>query len=118
VTTRDHAAAGLLRAVFVGQHWPRTALAVAPNGVVYVHTWSGPLLRQRYATPRRIPVALQGYPCRRPGRVTVRFGETREQAAPAARRALYDGGPLREVNDRIVRYLFADRGDRAERPPE
>lgn len=81
-------------------------LVVAPNGVVYVNTWSG-----SYYPPNETPreggflVALQDKTGSGKADVIERFGETAETgAAGGTGIGLYNGSIYAEVNDRIVRY--------------
>jgi glucose/arabinose dehydrogenase/mono/diheme cytochrome c family protein len=83
-------------------------LVVAPNGVVYVNTWSGD-----YYPPGEAPheggflVALQDKSGSGKADVIERFGETAKTgAAGGTGIALYNGSIYAEVNDRIVRYTL------------
>src|SRR5579862_3195399 len=81
-------------------------MAVAPNGVVYVNTWSGGY----YPPNEKLPeggflVALQDKSGSGKADVIERFGETPQSgAAGGLGIALYNGSIYAEVNDRIVRY--------------
>ena len=82
-------------------------LVVAPNGVVYVNTWSGRYYHNDTPPPGGFLVALQDTTGDGRADVTMRFGETREQgSAGGTGIALYNGGLFAEVNDRIVRYAL------------
>jgi glucose/arabinose dehydrogenase len=82
-------------------------LVVAPNGVVYVNTWSGRYYGNDTPPPGGFLVALQDTHGDGRADVNIRFGETREQgSAGGTGIALYDGGLFAEVNDRIVRYAL------------
>src|SRR5918996_2763570 len=82
-------------------------LVVAPNGVVYVNTWSGRYYRNDTPPPGGFLVALQDTTGDGRADVIRRFGETREQgSAGGTGIALYHGGLFAEVNDRIVRYAL------------
>ena len=81
-------------------------LVVAPNGVVYVNTWSG-----SYYPPTEKPheggflVALQDKTGSGKADVIERFGDTAEAGgAGGTGIALYNGSIYAEINDRIVRY--------------
>lgn len=83
-------------------------MVVAPNGVVYVNTWSG-----GYYPPNETPheggflVALQDKTGSGKADVIERFGETAQSgAAGGLGIALYNGSIYAEVNDRIVRYAL------------
>jgi glucose/arabinose dehydrogenase/mono/diheme cytochrome c family protein len=83
-------------------------LAIAPNGVVYVNTWSG-----RYYPPGQpLPaggflVALQDKSGSGKADVIERFGATEASGgAGGTGIALYNGSLYAELNDRIVRYAL------------
>jgi glucose/arabinose dehydrogenase/mono/diheme cytochrome c family protein len=83
-------------------------LVVAPNGVVYVNTWSGD-----YYPPGDKPpaggflVALQDKTGAGKAGVIERFGETIQTGgAGGTGIALYKGSIYAEINDRIVRYAL------------
>ena len=83
-------------------------LVVAPNGVVYVNTWSG-----SYYPPNETPheggflVALQEKSGSGKADVIERFGETAKTGgAGGTGIALYGGSIYAEINDRIVRYAL------------
>ena len=81
-------------------------LVVAPNGVVYVNTWSG-LTIYGNETPHEggFLVALQDKTGSGKAEVIERFGETAKTgAAGGTGIALYNGSIYAEINDRIVRY--------------
>jgi glucose/arabinose dehydrogenase/mono/diheme cytochrome c family protein len=83
-------------------------MVVAPNGVVYVNTWSGGY----YPPNEKLPeggflVALQDKTGSGKAGVIERFGETAKTgAAGGLGIALYNGSIYAEVNDRIVRYAL------------
>jgi glucose/arabinose dehydrogenase len=82
-------------------------LVVAPNGVVYVNTWSGRYYGNDTPPTGGFLVALQDTHGNGQADVNVRFGETREQgSAGGTGIALYNGGLFAEVNDRIVRFAL------------
>ena len=56
-------------------------LVVAPNGVVYVNTWSGRYYKYDTPPPGGFLVALQDTTGDGRADVTMRFGETREQGS-------------------------------------
>jgi glucose/arabinose dehydrogenase/mono/diheme cytochrome c family protein len=83
-------------------------LVVAPNGVVYVNTWSG-----SYYPPNETPheggflVALEDKTGSGKADVIERFGETAKTGgAGGTGIALYNGSIYAEINDRIVRYAL------------
>ena len=91
-------------------------LVVAPNGVVYVNTWSGRYYANDTPPPGGFLVALQDTTGDGRADVTIRFGETREQgSAGGTGIALYNGGAFCG-NERSHRALrFACRDDCTER---
>jgi glucose/arabinose dehydrogenase/mono/diheme cytochrome c family protein len=98
---------GFCATVFADNIGHARHLVVAPNGVVYVNTWSGRYYH--YDTPPAggFLVALQDTNGDGRADVTMRFGETREEgSAGGTGIALYNGGLFAEVNDRIMRYAL------------
>ena len=93
-------------------------LVVAPNGVVYVNTWSG-----RYY-PGAVHaggflVALQDTSGAGKANVIERFGETVQSGgAGGTGIALYKGGLFAEIDDRIVRYALTPGSIVPKGPPE
>lgn len=83
-------------------------MVVAPNGVVYVNTWSGSYYPPNEAPPEGgFLVALQDKTGSGKADVIERFGETAKNgAAGGLGIALYNGSIYAEVNDRIVRYTL------------
>ncbi len=82
-------------------------LVVAPDGVVYVNTWSG-----RYFPPGEAVheggflVALQDKTGAGKADVIERFGATIKTGAGGSGIALYNGSIYAELNDRIVKYAL------------
>jgi glucose/arabinose dehydrogenase/cytochrome c5 len=98
---------GFCATVFADNIGHARHLVVAPNGVVYVNTWSGRYYRNDTPPPGGFLVALQDTTGDGRADVIRRFGETREQgSAGGTGIALYHGGLFAEVNDRIVRYAL------------
>ena len=95
-------------------------LVVAPNGVVYVNTWSGRYYRNDKPPAGGFLVALQDTTGDGRADTIVRFGEPREQgSAGGTGIALFEGALYAEVNDRIVRYALPENGGIAPSgPPE
>ncbi|MBV9681827.1 MAG: hypothetical protein JO046_08545, partial [Solirubrobacterales bacterium] len=80
-------------------------MAVAPNGVVYVNTWSGVYYGNDTPPPGGFLVALQD--TKGSGRAdrTVRFGPSAAEGNHGGTGiAIYQGHIYAETNDRIVRY--------------
>jgi glucose/arabinose dehydrogenase/mono/diheme cytochrome c family protein len=100
--------AGFCATIFADGIGHARHLVVAPNGVVYVNTWSGD-----YYPPGDKPpaggflVALQDKTGAGKADVIERFGETAQTGgAGGTGIALYNGSIYAEINDRIVRYAL------------
>jgi glucose/arabinose dehydrogenase/mono/diheme cytochrome c family protein len=100
--------AGFCATIFADGIGHARHLVVAPNGVVYVNTWSGD-----YYPPGDKPpaggflVALQDKTGAGKADVIERFGETAQTGgAGGTGIALYKGSIYAEINDRIVRYAL------------
>jgi glucose/arabinose dehydrogenase/mono/diheme cytochrome c family protein len=100
--------AGFCATIFADGIGHARHLVVAPNGVVYVNTWSGD-----YYPPGDKPpaggflVALQDKSGAGKADVIERFGETIQTGgAGGTGIALYKGSIYAEINDRIVRYAL------------
>jgi glucose/arabinose dehydrogenase/cytochrome c5 len=86
-------------------------MAVAPNGVVYVNTWSGTYYGNDTPPPGGFLVALQDINGDGQTDVTARFGDTLQQGSHGGTGiGLYQGALYAEVNDRIVRYALPKDG--------
>jgi hypothetical protein len=86
-------------------------LVVAPNGVVYVNTWSGRYYGNDTPPPGGFLVALQDTKGDGRADVNIRFGDSRTNgSAGGTGIALYNGAIYAEVNDRIVRYALPTGG--------
>lgn len=100
--------AGFCGTIFADDIGHARHMVVAPNGVLYVNTWSG-----RYYgkdTPREggFLVALQDTAGTGKANVIERFGETVQTGgAGGTGIGLYKGALYAEINDRIVRYKLA-----------
>jgi glucose/arabinose dehydrogenase len=80
-------------------------LVVAPNGVVYVNTWSGRYYGNDTPPAGGFLVALQDTTGDGRADVNVRFGDSVESgSAGGTGIALHQGALFAEVDDRIVRY--------------
>jgi glucose/arabinose dehydrogenase/mono/diheme cytochrome c family protein len=100
--------AGFCATIFAEGIGHARQLVVAPNGVVYVNTWSGD-----YYPPGDKPpaggflVALQDKTGTGKASDTERFGETVQTGgAGGSGIALYKGSIYAELNDRILRYAL------------
>jgi glucose/arabinose dehydrogenase/mono/diheme cytochrome c family protein len=82
-------------------------LVVAPNGVVYVNTWSGRYYGNDTPHAGGFLVALQDTTGAGKADVTQRFGETVQSGgAGGTGIGLYHGGIFAEINDKIVSYAL------------
>src|SRR6202034_2403159 len=82
-------------------------LAVAPNGVVYVNTWSGRYYGNDTPHAGGFLVALQDTTGTGKADVNRRFGETVQSGgAGGTGIGLYGGALYAEINDKIVRYTL------------
>lgn len=82
-------------------------LVVAPNGVVYVNTWSGRYYGNDTPPDGGFLVALQDTTGKGHADVQVRFGDTvKTGSAGGTGIALYKGAVYAEMNDRIVRFAL------------
>jgi glucose/arabinose dehydrogenase/mono/diheme cytochrome c family protein len=83
-------------------------LAVAPNGVVYVNTWSGRYYGNDTPHAGGFLVALQDTAGSGKADVVQRFGETVQSGgAGGTGIGLYQGALFAEINDRIVKYTLS-----------
>ena len=92
---------------------------MAPNGVVYVNTWSGRYYHNDTPPPGGFLIALQD--TKGDGRADkiVRFGPTKADGnAGGTGVALYNGYLYAETNDRIVRYQLPSSGIEPTGAPE
>src|SRR5580692_2362913 len=97
--------AGFCATIFADGIGHARHLVVAPNGVVYVNTWSGNYFGDDELPPGGFLVALQDTSGRGKADVKRRFGETVQSGgAGGTGIGLYKGGLYAEINDRIVRY--------------
>jgi glucose/arabinose dehydrogenase/mono/diheme cytochrome c family protein len=82
-------------------------LVVAPDGVVYVNTWSGRYYGNDTPHAGGFLVALQDTTGAGKADVNRRFGETVQSGgAGGTGIGLYKGGLFAEINDKIVRYAL------------
>jgi glucose/arabinose dehydrogenase/mono/diheme cytochrome c family protein len=94
-------------------------MAVAPNGIVYVNTWSGTYFRNDTPPAGGFPVALQDTNGDGRADVNVRFGPGVESGnAGGTGIAFYNGALYAETNDRIVRYALPTGTIAPSEPPE
>jgi glucose/arabinose dehydrogenase/mono/diheme cytochrome c family protein len=82
-------------------------MVVAPNGVVYVNTWSGRYYGNDTPHAGGFLVALQDTTGAGKANVNQRFGETVQSGgAGGTGIGLYNGALFAEINDKIVRYAL------------
>src|SRR5271169_3608790 len=99
---------GFCATVFADNIGHARHLVVAPNGVVYVNTWSGVYYGNDLPHAGGFLVALQDKSGAGKADVNERFGETVQSGgAGGTGIGLYKGSLYAEINDRIVRYALA-----------
>jgi glucose/arabinose dehydrogenase len=100
--------AGFCATVFADGIGRARHLVVAPNGVVYVNTWSGRYYGNDTPHAGEYLVALQDTTRSGKADVNQRFGETVQSGgAGGTGIGLYDGAIYAEINDKIVRYTLS-----------
>ena len=100
---------GFCATVFADNIGHARQLVVAPNGVVYVNTWSGRYYKNDTPPPGGFLVALKDTKGDGHADVIERFGETIATGGHGGTGiALYKGALFSEINDRIVRYPLTD----------
>jgi glucose/arabinose dehydrogenase/mono/diheme cytochrome c family protein len=98
---------GFCATVFADNVGHARHLVVAPDGVVYVNTWSGTYYGNDKPPPGGFLVALKDTSGDGRADVNVRFGTDSESAnAGGTGIVLYNGALFAETNDRIVRYAL------------
>jgi len=97
--------AGFCATIFADGIGHARHLVVAPNGVVYVNTWSGRYYGNDTPHAGGFLVALQDTTGAGKADVNERFGETVQSGgAGGTGIGLYHGALYAEINDKIVRY--------------
>jgi glucose/arabinose dehydrogenase/mono/diheme cytochrome c family protein len=110
---------GFCATVFADNLGHARHLAVAPNGVVYVNTWSGRYYGNDKPPPGGFLVALQDTKGDGHADVIRRFGPGVESGnAGGTGIALYKGALYVETNDRIVRYALPPGAITPSRDPD
>src|SRR5262245_16686241 len=111
--------AGFCATVFADNVGHARHMVVAPNGVLYVNTWSGTYYRNDKPPAGGFLVALQdtnGDGC---ADTATRFGPGVESGnAGGTGIALYNGALYAETNDRIVRYALPPNLIVSNTPPD
>ena len=98
---------GFCATVFADKLGHARHLAVAPNGVVYVNTWSGRYYHNDTPPPGGFLIALQDTKGDGQADNVVRFGPTKADGnAGGTGIAVYKNYVYAETNDRIVRYAL------------
>src|SRR6201992_1182039 len=99
---------GFCATVFADNIGHARHLVVAPNGVVYVNTWSGRYYKNDTPPDGGFLVALRDTKGTGTADVVKRFGDgVPEGSAGGTGIQLYKGALYAEVNDKIVRYAMA-----------
>jgi glucose/arabinose dehydrogenase/mono/diheme cytochrome c family protein len=98
---------GFCAAIFADSLGHARHLAVAPNGVVYVNTWSGKYYGDDKPPAGGFLIALQDTTGDGRADRVVRFGDSVQSGgAGGTGIAVYHGALYAEANDRIVRYTL------------
>jgi len=102
---------GFCATVFADNIGHARHLVVAPNGVVYVNTWSGRYYKNDTPPAGGFLIALQDTKGAGKADVIERFGDSAAQgSAGGTGIQLYNGSIYAEVNDKIVKYPVAAAG--------
>lgn len=114
-----HLPAGFCATVFADGIGHARHLTVAPNGVVYVNTWSGRYYGNEVPHAGGFLVALQDTGATGKADSIQRFGETTQSGgAGGTGIGLYKGALYAEINDRIVRYALTPGSNVPRDPPQ
>src|ERR1700688_4457827 len=99
--------AGFCATVFADGVGHARHMVVAPNGVLYINTWSGRYYGNDTPHAGGFLVALQDTTGTGKANVNQRFGETVQSGgAGGTGIGLYKGALFAEINDKIVRYTL------------
>jgi glucose/arabinose dehydrogenase len=110
---------GFCATVFADNIGHARQMVVAPNGVVYVNTWSGAYYRNDTPPAGGFLLALQDTTGDGRADAVVRFGPSAESGnAGGTGISLYNGALYAETNDRIVRYALSPGAIAPSAPPE
>jgi glucose/arabinose dehydrogenase/mono/diheme cytochrome c family protein len=110
---------GFCATVFADKLGHARHLAVAPNGVVYVNTWSGRYFQNDTPPPGGFLIALQSTANDGHADHVARFGPSAADGnAGGTGIAIYRNYVYAETNDRIVRYPLPANGIVPTVPPE
>ncbi len=101
--------AGFCATVFADHIGHARHMVGAPNGVLYVNTWSGGYYGNDKPVPGGFLVALQDTTGAGKADVIKRFGETTQTGGKGGTGiGFYDGSIYAEINDSIVRYALPE----------
>ena len=110
---------GFCATVFADHIGHARHMVVAPNGVVYVNTWSGTYYGNDTPPPGGFLVGLQDINGDGQADVMARFGDTTEQGNHGGTGiGIYKDWLYAETNDRIVRYALPKDGIVPQGAPE
>ena len=110
---------GFCATVFADNIGHARHLVVAPNGVVYVNTWSGRYYGNDQPPAGGFLLALQDTKGEGRADIITRFGDSAADGSHGGTGiALYNGALYAEVNDRIVRYTLPAGALAPTAPPE
>ena len=102
---------GFCATVFADHIGHARHMVVAPNGVLYVNTWSGRYYGNDTPPPGGFLVALQDTSGDGAADTVVRFGPTAQKgSAGGTGIAIYNDALYAEMNDKIVRYKLPASG--------
>jgi glucose/arabinose dehydrogenase/mono/diheme cytochrome c family protein len=100
---------GFCATIFAEKVGHARQLVVAPDGTVYVNTWSGVYYGNDTPPPGGFLIALKDTKGTGHADVNVRFGQTAAEGGHGGTGvALYKNWLYAEINDRIVRYELKD----------
>jgi glucose/arabinose dehydrogenase len=100
---------GFCATIFADKIGHARHLVMAPNGVLYVNTWSGVYYNNDTPPDGGFLVALKDTKGTGHADVTMRFGETIADGGHGGTGiGVFGGGLFAEINDRIVRYTLSD----------
>jgi glucose/arabinose dehydrogenase/mono/diheme cytochrome c family protein len=110
---------GFCATVFADNIGHARQMVVAPNGVLYVNTWSGRYYRNDKPPAGGFLIALKDTTGNGRADVVARFGPGTESGnAGGTGIALYNGALYAETNDRIVRYALPAETVTPHDPPQ
>ncbi|MEJ0039506.1 MAG: PQQ-dependent sugar dehydrogenase [Gammaproteobacteria bacterium] len=110
---------GFCATVFADNIGHARHLVVAPDGTVYVNTWSGVYYGNVPPLPGGFLVALKDADGDGRAEINQRFGDSAKQgSAGGTGIALYNGALFAEQNDKIIRYALSAGGPVPKGAPE